>query len=349
MKLVSVVVPIYNTERYLERCIESTRCQTHDNLEIILVDDGSPDNCPKMCDEWAAKDGRIKVIHKQNAGQGMARNTGIEHATGEYICFFDSDDFIAPDTIQLASQLAEIEQAELVLFGSSEVNCVGKVIRSTVPMPEKTVYVGREVRDKLLPSLLGQHPVRGTPLGLDMTAWRVLYSLKLIKKTGWRFVSEREIIAEDFYSLLDLYQYVNRVAILSRPLYFYCYNETSTTHTYKSDRFLRMRHFYCECLKLCTVCGYSEEVKSACAFPFLNGVLSALKKEVTHHKHIGDGITAIRRIILDDTVQKVLREKQDDYFNVNKRIFFWAIRHRCCYGCYVLLKIKIYSEKKKGK
>ena len=98
--LISVVLPIYNVEKYLNRCIKSIITQTYKNLEVILVDDGSPDHCPRICDEWAKKDARIKVIHKKNEGLGMARNTGIENATGEYICFVDSDDYIAPDTIE---------------------------------------------------------------------------------------------------------------------------------------------------------------------------------------------------------------------------------------------------------
>lgn len=85
--LVSIVIPIYKVEKYLNRCINSIVNQTYSNLEIILVDDGSPDECPKMCDEWAMKDKRIKVIHKDNQGLGMARNTGIDFATGTYIVF----------------------------------------------------------------------------------------------------------------------------------------------------------------------------------------------------------------------------------------------------------------------
>ena len=92
--VIAVVLPIYNVEKYLDRCLDRIVNQTYKNLEIILVDDGATDNCPSMCDEWAKKDSRIKVIHKKNAGLGMARNTGIENATGEYICFFDSDDYV---------------------------------------------------------------------------------------------------------------------------------------------------------------------------------------------------------------------------------------------------------------
>ena len=92
--VISVIVPIYNVEDYLDRCVDSIINQTYSNLEIILVDDGSPDNCPKMCDDYAKKDSRIKVVHKENGGLSDARNAGMKVATGEYISFIDSDDWI---------------------------------------------------------------------------------------------------------------------------------------------------------------------------------------------------------------------------------------------------------------
>lgn len=99
--LISVIVPVYRTEKYLDKCIQSIVVQTHKNLEIILVDDGSPDNCPQMCDEWAKKDERIKVVHKKNGGLSSARNAGLETSSGSYIGFVDSDDFIEPDMYEI--------------------------------------------------------------------------------------------------------------------------------------------------------------------------------------------------------------------------------------------------------
>ena len=92
--LISVIVPIYNVEKYLARCVDSIVNQTYKNLEIILVDDGSPDSCPDICDVWKEKDDRIKVIHKKNGGLSDARNAGLDIAQGEYVAFVDSDDFI---------------------------------------------------------------------------------------------------------------------------------------------------------------------------------------------------------------------------------------------------------------
>jgi len=101
MERISVIVPVYKTEAYLDRCVQSIVDQTYTHLEIILVDDGSPDNCPQMCDAWAEKDSRIRVIHKENGGGAQARNTGLEYASGEYIAFVDSDDYLFPSMYQV--------------------------------------------------------------------------------------------------------------------------------------------------------------------------------------------------------------------------------------------------------
>lgn len=113
LPLISIIVPIYNVEQYLERCIRSIVNQTYSNLEIILVDDGSPDNCPQICDEWAKKDSRIKVIHKENGGLSDARNAGMQIATGDLIGFVDSDDWIHPQMYEKLFVSMEQQDADI--------------------------------------------------------------------------------------------------------------------------------------------------------------------------------------------------------------------------------------------
>ena len=110
-ELISIVIPIYKVEQYLRRCIDSVICQTYKNIEIILIDDGSPDNCGKLCDEIKKKDNRIKVIHKSNGGLSDARNCGINIATGKYITFIDSDDYVTEDYIEYMYRLLSQEKA----------------------------------------------------------------------------------------------------------------------------------------------------------------------------------------------------------------------------------------------
>ena len=115
--LISVIVPIYHVEQYLNRCVESLVNQTYSNLEIILVDDGSPDNCPKMCDDWVQKDSRIKVIHKGNGGLSDARNAGMQIANGDVISFIDSDDWIDPKFFEVMLNVMQDDESDIVSCG----------------------------------------------------------------------------------------------------------------------------------------------------------------------------------------------------------------------------------------
>ena len=123
MPKISVIVPVYKVEKYLDRCVKSIIGQTYPDFELILVDDGSPDKCPQMCDEWAKKDKRIRVLHKENGGLSSARNAGLRVARGEYVHFIDSDDWIELDLYENILNLFKIyTSAQIVQFGSIEVH-----------------------------------------------------------------------------------------------------------------------------------------------------------------------------------------------------------------------------------
>lgn len=128
MDLISVIVPIYKVESYLHRCVDSILEQTYQNLEIILVDDGSPDNCPSICDEYAEKDSRVKVIHKKNGGLSDARNAGMLVATGEYLMFVDSDDWLEKGAIILLYQLLVEYNAQIAIGGMQRVEDQSNII-----------------------------------------------------------------------------------------------------------------------------------------------------------------------------------------------------------------------------
>lgn len=115
MPEISIIVPVYKVEKYLDRCVKSILAQTFTDFELILVDDGSPDNCPRMCDEWAKKDERIKVIHKENGGAGQSRNVGLENAIGKYIGFVDADDWITKDMYEHLHNLIIGENADVAV------------------------------------------------------------------------------------------------------------------------------------------------------------------------------------------------------------------------------------------
>jgi len=338
--LVSIVLPIYNVEPYLDRCVESITNQTYRNLEILLIDDGSPDACPQMCDTWAEKDNRIRVIHKPNAGLGMARNTGIECATGEYICFFDSDDYVEHNTIELAVELAKKEQADIVLYGASIVDAHGKVVQSLVPESEKVCYRGAEVLNDLLPSILQSDLPTPKTRNLTLSAWSCLYSMQMIRESAWRFVSERTIISEDVYSLLDLYRNVHAAAIVTQPLYYYCRNSSSLTQSYRPDRFVMNKLFFQACVELCEHHRYPAAVKKGCMSPFLGNAIASMKQEVANYAGARMSVRELRKIIEDPLLQSVVKEKKDDLLSRQVRLLFWAIEHKHSGLCYLLIKAK---------
>ncbi len=120
MKLISVIVPVYNTEKYIEKCVMSILNQTYKNLEIILIDDGSTDNSPQICDSLAEKDNRITVIHQPNGGVSSARNIGLDNTHGDYITFVNSDDYIAPNMIEFLSE--NIGDTNIAMCGYTSVD-----------------------------------------------------------------------------------------------------------------------------------------------------------------------------------------------------------------------------------
>ena len=337
--VITVVLPVYGVETYLDRSVMSVVNQTYRNLEILLVDDGSPDRCPAMCDDWARRDDRIRVIHKANAGLGMARNTGIENATGEYICFFDSDDSIAPEAIEKAYATANRERSDVVVFGMAIVDDRGQTIRSVIPESDRITYDGMEVQSRFLPELIAGR--EESPLkGLQMSACSCLYSMELIRRSGWRFASEREIISEDVYSLLDLYRHINRVSVLPEALYYYRINQQSLTHRYVPNRYEKVRHFYLESLKLCRTCGYSEEILHRMSEPYLSFTIAAMKQEAGGPLPEKEKKEKLKRIIEDGVLQQVLLQNRKDAVKPARWILFFVIRRRWYPLCRLLLNLQ---------
>lgn len=184
--LISVVVPVYNVSKYLHKCIDSIINQTYKSLEIILVDDGSTDGSSAICDYYAQKDPRIKVIHKPNGGLSSARNAGIEVVSGDYVSFIDSDDWLEFDYYQVASK-GFPSTADIINCNYS-IEYKGTVYSKSDSIKEG-LYQGNEIIDRFVIPLLRN--------GLHMQVWNNLYSIDFIKRQGLSFESERKVYAED--------------------------------------------------------------------------------------------------------------------------------------------------------
>lgn len=209
----SVIVPVYKVESYLGECIDSVLAQTMTDFELILVDDCSPDGCPALCDEYAKKDDRIKVIHKpHNEGLGFARNTGIEAARGERILFVDSDDFIAPDTLEICSREAG-DKTDVLVFGVRLVhqNAAGQTVKEEVLLPEE--YESHSPQDTARAFIL-LNKARIYPF-----AWNKVYSRSFINDNGLRF--EKTKLIEDFLFNIAAFSKTDAIKIIPVQLYNY--------------------------------------------------------------------------------------------------------------------------------
>lgn len=204
---ISVIVPIYRVEKFLPQCIESVLNQTFTDFELILVDDGSPDRCPAICDEAAERDARVRVIHQANAGLSAARNAGIEAAHGAWLSFVDSDDYIAPHFCEKLYQTAQRTNADCVMCSVQNVDESGKLIDSALMRVADEVKTGREVLRKI-----GRDDV--TPY---LTAWNKLYRRKLFNTL--RYPAGRQ--NEDVFVFAELFCQVQRAVCVAEPLYFY--------------------------------------------------------------------------------------------------------------------------------
>lgn len=201
--LISVIIPVYNVEPYLNRCVESVVNQTYKNLEIILVDDGSPDNCPVMCDEWAKKDNRIKVIHKENGGVASARNAGLDTATGELVGWVDSDDWIDEDYFSVLHDKLIKYDADIAYNRNNEGAKTEKML----------------VGEKILSTFMLNR--------LSSTLWTTLTYMKLFE--GERF-SDFEI-SEDTDMLGRIYEKCSLIVSYNQGGYHYLTRSSSALHS----------------------------------------------------------------------------------------------------------------------
>ena len=201
-KLVSVIIPIYKVEPYLIRCLDSVVNQTYKNLEIILVDDGSPDKCPQICDEYAKKDNRIIVIHQENGGLSAARNAGLDICKGEYVSFVDSDDWVAKEYIEDLFNICQQENSEIAICNHIRVN------DSQIPYEDNDLYIKSYRSLDALNILIYKAP------DSFVVSWGKLYKKELFNNV--RFPLKQ--IHEDEFTTYQLFFYSKKISYIKNSL-----------------------------------------------------------------------------------------------------------------------------------
>lgn len=240
---VSVIVPVYNVEEYLTRCVNSLLRQTLRNIEIILVDDESPDRCPQICDAYAEKEKRIKVIHKKNGGLGYARNSGIDVATGEYVAFLDSDDYVDDDTYEWLYAQAKEAGADAIFYNYETFDDNGQICGHHSDR-SITLYDTADSVKQLMLDMIGALPHECKDRNVQMSSCTAFYKRSVVDGYKVRFLSERELISEDLLFNMDFLAHASNVVRTNCSFYHYYVNTASLTHRVRLDRVERNVQFY---------------------------------------------------------------------------------------------------------
>lgn len=243
--LVSIIVPVYNVESYIRKCINSIINQTYSNIQIVIVDDGSKDNSGSICDEFAASDERITVVHQENTGISGARNRGIEVSAGEYLMFVDGDDWIDDETCEKAVAAAEEHKTDLVMWSYIREFSHHSLPKYTYGQEEK-LFSGDSYK-KLFRRLIGpveEETAKPENLELLSAVWTKLYRRSVVGDL--KFISTNEVSSEDLLFNCSCFSKAKSLYYLSECFYHYRKIDVgSFTHNYQPDFYVKRKRMYC--------------------------------------------------------------------------------------------------------
>ena len=236
---ISVIIPVYNTEKeYLEKCLDSVRNQTLREIEMILIDDGSTNQAGKICDKYADKDDRIKVIHQKNQGVAVARNSGLAIAEGEWITFVDADDWCEPTMCEEILDKAVENDAEILIFTNYSVQDKGVIKKNQFFSGDLKRFDKNLKEEAELKTMLRTHPSFSyqPPVNMMGGTWCKLINRRFLESTGIRF--EPELVrSQDIIFYLNLFEKAEKISYYNRRLYYYRYDENSVSRRYRPDAY----------------------------------------------------------------------------------------------------------------
>lgn len=340
---VSIIVPIYNVEQYLDRCLDSLVNQTFQDIEIIGVNDGSTDNSFDVLNTYAKKDKRIKVINKINEGLSKSRNRGIEASNGDYIMFVDSDDWIDKNMIYRMYKEAN-EDVDLVICTYTRVFENKSIQRIINDMPKHKVYDKEEFIRKIYRRLVGPigEELRN-PQYLDClsTAWSKLYKSSLIKENEIKFIDTDIVSTEDTPFNVELFNYVEKCVFINEPLYNYWKgNSSSITTKYRErlDDKCNNLHNYIE--DIISKNKRDETFYKALENRRCLSMLGLGLNECSETNKIStrDKISNIKHILENEKMEKSFSQLELKYFPVHWRIFYALNKYKLSTLIYLMLK-----------
>lgn len=335
MKL-SIIIPVYNVEKYIERCMETVLPQLTEHMELIIVDDGSTDDSGNVCDRYQKAYPALKVIHQENKGLGEARNTGLCQARGEYIMFLDSDDYVENDAFIQLLTYVENNICDICYFGHYRV-VKGQAKPYGIP-PEKLKYVGKtEILGELLTDTLHGNEKAGNCF-TGMSAWCGLYRTELLREHNIHFQSERKILSEDILFNLEICACSEIVLVCPKYLYYYEQREGSLTREYRPDRFWAALSMDGELVRLARAYGAYDVMQKGIDYVLGMNLVVCLKQELFFEKQIGyKKVMEHVRVFGKEPRVILYLQTTAKSENIERRILFHAMSKRWWRVSYVLL------------
>lgn len=334
MELITIIVPVYNVEKYIKECVDSLISQTYQNIEIILVDDGSKDKSGVICDSYATLDSRIKVIHKQNEGLGFARNTGLKMAQGKFVTFIDSDDKADTDLVEnLVDTIHEFD-CDTCIGGFKRITEEGIV--NFKEQYEDALFEKDDVYNELFARMLGSAPDRQD--AIRMSVWNVLYSMDVIRQHNIEFPSERKLISEDIIWDAEYYKYARRVKVISSTAYNYRITPGSLTQKYRADMLEKICVLYNE---MYSRISSNKILVARFQRQFFVNLRVCIKQEQQSISNKSDMEmrAAIKEIVNYHVVQNVSKAYLKIIRQKKQKLFVWAVRYKCVMLLYLINKI----------
>lgn len=340
---ISVIIPVFKVEKYLSECINSVLNQTLKDIEIILVDDESPDNCPKMCDDYAKVDSRVKVIHKNNAGLGLARNSGLEVANGKYVAFLDSDDIIDLDAYEILYNTAEQNDLDMLCFSYNRFADNG--FKTTLKYDANLEVL----KDKMhiRQSALGIFDHAGlTVRPIGGSSCMALFKRSIIEQHHLRFVSEREYISEDFIFTFMFSINSNKVGLLPNTYYHYRLNWNSLTKVVRLDRMAKAELYANYVSSIILKMGFTQQETRFAIGYYIGIARTAAISVFQSHLSLREKKKWFKEQVNSEFFQDVKKSYPISILPVKQKVCLWAMLHKCFWLTYLI--IVIFSKIRKN-
>lgn len=325
-KAISIIVPVYNVYNCLDRCIKSLVNQSFEDIEIILINDGSTDNSGYICDMWAKKDNRIKVIHKHNEGLGFARNSGLDIAQGNYIAFVDSDDYMELNACEVLYNIAVKENLDIVC-GGIYYDSDKRIIKCQYTDKPK-FWKGKNETKNFLLNLIGTLPNNPKDTIYEVSVWKCLFKRSIFEDYHIRFESERKFISEDIIFNIDYIPHTEKIAVIPQCVYHYCIRSNSLSKVYISDRFEKNLILYNEILRKLEPLFSKEEYEIRTDRFLITKARTVIQNICNNRKNLtySQLNKAINKVITCNELKEVLSRYPVCKLSKSKALFIYAIK-----------------------